>query len=166
MQLAKSGQLAQQNANSLVISPRMTQESRQRFDNVINSIVQKNKENRELEERANAVQNYNIQRENFELPNIAKEKSSAGQMQQQIEDELENRRHNINHSGNIIDDSEYVSNRVSNQLAERIQYKVKAILSVIIVVIVILLLAKMLTLQRNVETLLQKQNSPPQYRRD
>lgn len=84
--LASMGQLA--SANDNILNNSTAQEGRGRFENVMNSIIQRNKE----ENAANpAVMNINqrplygnIQKESFELPNVVGNQTTIGKINREL----------------------------------------------------------------------------------
>ena len=149
MKLAKAGQLKTNPVQS-VISPRIIQDSQRRFDNVVNSRAQQDKEKRMMEERQN------VEKESFHLPHVVETETRDGRMKEHLAEEIEKNvgnESNINHSGNLIENPRVVTVDVNNILNAKLQ----TIIVVLIVILLIIGFIKLIRTQQSIEMILNSE---------
>lgn len=157
--LASMGQLS--TADNSILNNSIAQQGRVRFDNVMNSIIQRNREqvnSNPIAEEANerSLNGTPINKETFELPNIVESKTRRGEVNKELERTIENTDFNkASHSGHLS-----VTDCQPDPMLE-MKKRVITIAAVIIVILLLFAFFNMHILQTKLESMMNMELDEP-----
>lgn len=136
--LAQTGQLT--SGTSGILTNRISNEGRKRFDDLLNGMVQQNRE-----ENHNQTEQFTVRKERFELPNVVSQ-TEEGKVNGQVVNAL-NSIDNDEDSGHLYP--------VSRQGPQNNNSDITTIIVILIVLIISIIFVKLFYIQKSINTLIE-----------
>lgn len=138
--LAQTGQLT--SGTSGILTNRISNEGRKRFDDLLNGMVQQNRE-----ENHNQTEQFTVRKERFELPNVVSQ-TEEGKVNAQVVNAL-NTIDNDEDSGHL-----YPASR-PRQEPQNNNGDIATIIVILIVLIISIIFVKLFYIQKSINTLIE-----------
>lgn len=169
--LAQANQLS--TPYNTILSNKISDDGRKRFDNILNGLVQQNRESKSTnqENHESFSSSLTPRREKFDLPNVVS-RTDEGLINEKIADSLDALpdSSSISHSGHLYPgdirrDMKDDRNISRNRSERRVDYDAEIIVLIVVIIsiLVIVMFMKLWTVQKNVEELIKEDRNRDRY---